>query len=87
MTNHTETPAPATTVGGNRYDERSALLAHGIDADLGLDYVRNEAHVLSVCLGCASIVTAPDATTWGAMRDLIDWDAADCCPDADRVNY
>jgi hypothetical protein len=71
----------------NRYTEDAALAHHGIAAENGLDYVRHEALVLSVCLGCASIIVAPDAATRVAMRAIIDWDAIDCCPDADRVNY
>jgi hypothetical protein len=43
--------------------------------------------VLSVCLGCASIIVAPDAVSREAYRKIIDFDAIDCCPDADRVNY
>jgi hypothetical protein len=71
----------------NQYTEDAALAHHGIPAENGLDYIRHEALVLSVCLGCASIIVAPDAVSREAYRKIIDFDAIDCCPDADRVNY
>lgn len=71
----------------NRYDEDTALAVHGIAAENGLDYVRHEALVLSVCLGCASIIVAPDAVSRVAYREHLDFDTIDCCPNADRVNY
>lgn len=65
----------------NRYDERTAV------ADFGdtLDEVRANG-LLSVCLGCGT-TTACDPADREVYRDLIDWDAVDCCPDADRINY
>lgn len=75
------------TKPGTRYTEDAALAHHGIPAENGLDYVRHEALVLSVCLGCASITVAPNEITRRVMREVIDWDAADCCPDADRIVY
>lgn len=74
-------------MAGTRYTEEAALASHGVAAEYGLDYVRNVALVLSVCLGCGSIVVAPDAASWQAYKSLIDWDAVDCCPDAIRVIY
>lgn len=76
----------------NRYDERSALLSHDIDADLGLDYVRHEAFVLRVCLGCGTVTVAPNEITRRVMREVIDWDNAPCdslpnCATADSVLY
>jgi hypothetical protein len=65
----------------NRYDERTAV------ADFGdtLDEVRANG-LLSVCLGCGSTIEC-DPANREVYRNLIDWDAVDCCPDADRINY
>lgn len=81
--------ALSAEVGGNpanRYSEESALLAFDPNCD-NLDYVRHVALILSVCLGCGTTIQAPDAVSWGAFKNVIDFDAIDCCPDADRVNY
>lgn len=65
----------------NRFDERTAT------ADFGdtLDEVRANG-LLSVCLGCGT-TTACNPRDHAAMRESIDWDAVDCCPDADRITY
>lgn len=75
MTTTTQNP-------NNRYDERTAV------ADFGdtLDEVRANG-LLSVCLGCGTTTCAPDEASRLIYREVIDWDAVDCCPDADRINY
>lgn len=83
----------------NRYDERTAVADFGDT----LDEVRANGllSVCLGCGSTVSIdgtdpVEETDMTGWGvdsfeerrrAMADLIDFDAIDCCPDADRINY
>lgn len=70
------TPSPY-----NRYDERAAVADYGDT----LDEVRANG-LLSVCLGCGT-TTACDPADRDLYARLIDWDAVDCCPHADRINY
>ena len=70
----------------NHYDETTATAAFGDT----LDEVRANG-LLSVCLGCGTTTATPQPRPTEAARrlyaDMIDWDAVDCCPDADRINY
>lgn len=70
------TPSPF-----NRYDEQTAVADYGDT----LDEVRANG-LLSVCLGCGT-TTACDPADREFYATMIDWDAIDCCPTADRVNY
>lgn len=82
--NYNETAHIYGVVGhnpNNRYDERTAVAEYGDT----LDEVRANG-LLSVCLGCGT-TTACDPMSREANRAAIDWDTADCCPGADRVNY
>lgn len=74
MTTSTQNPA-------NRYDERTAVADYGDT----LDEVRANG-LLSVCLGCGSTI-ACEPKDRDFYREVIDFDAVDCCPDADRINY
>lgn len=75
----------------NQYTEAAALSHHfptsalsALTGDTLTDAAR-DLNVVSVCLGCGTVVVAPDAVSAVHFR-ASDFDFS-CCPDSDDVRY
>jgi hypothetical protein len=78
----------------SNYALAEVLLHHGVITDATPEAsVTDEARaagLIHACLGCGSVAAINPADGEAARvrtRDHIDWDAYDCCPDADSVLF
>lgn len=63
------------------------LRTHGIDASRGLDYLRDEVHLVAVCFACESIIVAPDAASFLAYQRAFADGARQCCTNTPLLTF